>query len=98
MTEDQQKELKKEYDNLDVITLNEKVREAMMVIVTTPEESKEDGFPLYEHVHENFNHSQLVHLACTFIAKEMIDKLKDSSEFLETVRMLRFLNKMQQKK
>lgn len=88
-------EIRSYYENVDRKAINVKIRESMLTIVRM--EKNEDGFTLYKQVMETFTKDEMAHIVCTYIAKDMNDKLKSDPEFLSLVKMIRLLERAGQK-
>lgn len=85
--ENTQEKLKEEYASLNEKNLNKKISEAMLQIILL--ESPEDGYPVYEHVMKNFSQSEMAHIVCLFVGKQMMEKLEKDDKFKELCKIIK---------
>lgn len=81
-----EEEIKALYEIRDEKGMTNKVKQGMMEI--TRLKSPEEDFPFYKFVMENFSKGEMAHVVCTFIAKEMADKLENDPHFKMLITML----------
>lgn len=88
-TKETEEEIREAHQLRDEKSMNQKIRAAMLEIVKM--EKPDDDFSFYKHVMENFSKGEMAHVVCIFIAKEMVEKLQNNTEFSMLIKMLAML-------
>lgn len=94
MSKYSEEELKKMYEEVEGTSITEKMRDAMMVIISLKEPG--DGQPLFNFVMENFTEAEKTHMACTHIAKHMKEMMDKNPDFVALLRTLKKLKEMKE--